>query len=96
MENEEATLYTFKQPVEGGYYYCVVRADSDEEAAATISDLAGSFEDLTGNLQLMGRYAEGELVLESAMQRKLDEMDYASRFVSAPRDVPYVRRFEHE
>ena len=93
MENEEATLYTFKQPVEGGYYYCVVRSDSDEEAAATISDLAGSFENLTGNPQLLGRYAEGELVLNNTMQRQLDEMDYASHFVSTPSNV-HTRRIE--
>ena len=95
MEESESTLYTFKQPVEGGYYYCVVRADSEEEAAATISDLAGSFEDLTGHPQLLGRYAEGELVLNYEMREQLDEKDYAHRFVSTPSNT-LVRKVEYE
>ena len=82
MLEGEPTIYTFKQPAEGGYYYAIVRADTDEEAAAYIADVADLFEHPTGKLQLISRYSEDKLVLEPVMQKKLDETGYVLRFVS--------------
>ena len=91
---EESTLYTFTQPVRGGYYYIVVKADSDEEAAHVAADVAGSFENLTGELRLLNVHNEGELVLEPMMQERLDEFGHAYRFAPT-RLRPYSERYGH-
>jgi len=80
MENE-TIQYTFTQPVRGGYYYIVVEASSEEEAASVAAEVANSFKHLTGKLRFINSYPKGELVLESRMQARLDEMGYAHRFV---------------
>ena len=89
--SEETQVYTFTQPVRGGYYYVVVKADSDEEAAHIAADVAGSSENLTGRLHVLHQYSEGELALELKMQERLDEFGHAHRFVPV-RLRPYSER----
>ena len=89
--SEETQVYTFAQPVRGGYYYIVVKADSDEEAAHVAADVAGSFENLTSELRFLNQHSEGVLALELKMQERLDEFGHAHRFVPV-RLRPYSER----
>lgn len=72
--------FTFIQPVRTGHYYIVVQAETEEDAVPVIVDVADSFEDRTGTLQVLSRYAENSLVLKPDMQQQLDTKGFAYRF----------------
>lgn len=77
-------LYTFKQPVQGGYHYIVVKAASDEEAAHTIFEVVDQIEHRTDKLFTLSQFPEGSLQLSTKMQASLDEVGYAHRFIRIP------------
>lgn len=90
-------IYTFKQPVRGGYYYIVVEAESNEEAAHITTELAESFECKTEQLQFLSKYPDysgGTLTLTPTMQRRLNELGYAHKFVPVYA-TPYHERVGH-
>lgn len=94
MEEERTALYTFTQPVRGGYYYIVVKASSSEEAVHIITDIVGSIKRITGRLRVLSQYPEGTLVLGNKMQERLDDVGYAHRFVRV-HAAPYHERVGH-
>lgn len=81
MNNEKATLYTFTQPVQGGYYYIVVKATSKEEAVHTITDIVSEIKQITGRLLVLSQWPEGTLQLGSEMQARLELYGHAHRFI---------------
>lgn len=77
-------LYTFQQPVRGGYYYIVAKAKNEEEAADKAQQIASTFEHSTGLLQTLSQLREGTLVLNPEMQTRLDEFGVAHKFTFVP------------
>lgn len=84
--------YTFAQPVRGGYYYIVARADSKEEAVTKAEDAMKDIEHkqwLTESplggappegLVHFGTHSEGTVVLKPDMEKRLKEFGVAHTF----------------
>lgn len=98
-------LYTFAQPVRGGYYYIVAKADSMEEATALATDETKNikhkrrYEEAplgsphSGGLVTLSTHAEGTLLLEPDMQERLNQFGVAHRFTPRPLPSPRDRGF---
>jgi len=84
--------YTFQQPVRGGFYYMVVKAENEEEASDKAHQVASPFEHTTGRLVSLSHFPEGALVLNAGMQNRLNQFGITHDFTSTAHPPYHVRK----